>query len=273
MKNKKGIPLSNILKTLQDLAPLELAEGWDNTGLLIGPTKPRPITSILLTLDLTMAVLEEALREKTDMIIAYHPPIFEPIKALTRNDPKGRLVLQAIQANLAVYSPHTALDTVDGGLTDWLCEGVGNGTHHPIYSIEKQGIGTKGPGRVLTLDTPLLLTTIRKKLKKHLGIKFLRAALSSPHKKTNTRFKKVALCPGAGSSVLQDVQADLYVTGEMRHHDVLTALESGISVLLCEHAQSERGYLPIFKRKLEQRLGHEVRTKLATSDFGPLQIM
>lgn len=117
--------LSDVLGVLEQLAPLSLAEPWDNVGLLVEPSRPHPIQTILLTNDLTMAVMEEAVDMNCDLIISYHPPLFRPFKRLVQKDWKQQLAIRALEAGIAVYSPHTSLDSVKGGINDWLIGGVG----------------------------------------------------------------------------------------------------------------------------------------------------
>lgn len=117
--------LKEVLQVLEQLAPLSLAESWDNVGLLVEPSKSRPVKTILLTNDLTDAVMEEAYNMSCDLIISYHPPLFRPIKRLVQKDWKQRLAVQAVEAGIAIFSPHTSWDSVKGGLNDWLVGGLG----------------------------------------------------------------------------------------------------------------------------------------------------
>lgn len=78
-----GVRLSQVVQFLTSFAPLSLAESWDNVGLLVEPCTPVPVRRVLLTIDLTEAVMKEAVEEKANMIIAYHPPLFQPIKRIT----------------------------------------------------------------------------------------------------------------------------------------------------------------------------------------------
>lgn len=78
-----GLPLKNVVESLNGFANLKLAASWDNVGLLIEPTEPKDISHILLTNDLTEDVMQEAVDIKTDLILSYHPPIFSPLKSLT----------------------------------------------------------------------------------------------------------------------------------------------------------------------------------------------
>lgn len=120
-----SMDLKTVLEVLEQLAPLSLAESWDNVGLLVEPGKQRPIRTILLTNDLTADVMDEAEAMTCDLIISYHPPLFRPFKRLVQKDWKQQLAIRAIENGIAVFSPHTSWDSVKGGLNDWLIEGVG----------------------------------------------------------------------------------------------------------------------------------------------------
>lgn len=113
-----------VLDVLQEIAPLELAAEWDNVGLVVAARRSGPVARVLLTIDLTEAVVAEAAAMRADLVVAYHPPIFRGIKKLDESDPKQRAALLAFSHGIDVYSPHTALDAAPGGVADWLCEGL-----------------------------------------------------------------------------------------------------------------------------------------------------
>ena len=119
--------LSELLKTLDDIAPTQNAESWDNVGLLAGDPA-QEVNRAILTIDYTQDVAEEANRLGCDLVIAYHPPIFEAIKRLTA----GSLVFDAIRRGVAIYSPHTALDIAHGGTNDMLADAVGLVERSPL---------------------------------------------------------------------------------------------------------------------------------------------
>ena len=102
---------------LEKLAPLSLAEPWDNVGVLVDPPYPRPSASkVFLTIDFTEAVAEEALGDETvGVVVAYHPPIFRTWKRLEMPDVKQRIIMKCIAKGLGIYSPHTAVDACSGG--------------------------------------------------------------------------------------------------------------------------------------------------------------
>lgn len=122
--------LRRLTRVLDQLSPLKAAEPWDNVGLLVEPSNPAEIKTILITNDLTEQVLQEALDNplgKPGLIVSYHPPLFKAFKRLTQTSVKERLVVKVIEEGIAVYSPHTSLDNMEGGINDWLLSGVGEG--------------------------------------------------------------------------------------------------------------------------------------------------
>lgn len=116
--------LQELVTAFRAVAPEGLAEDWDQVGIhLAGNGKP--IKKALLCIDLTPAVLDEAIDRKCQLIVAYHPPIFHPLKRLADRDWKEQMLAKAVRKGIAVYSPHTALDAVRPGMNDWLCDGLG----------------------------------------------------------------------------------------------------------------------------------------------------
>lgn len=114
--------LRDVLLALEQIAPLRHAESWDNVGLIAGDPAA-PVTRALLAIDATAAVADEAARERCELIVAYHPPVFEGMKSV----PATSLVHRAIRDGIALYSPHTALDVAPGGTNDLLADVLGLG--------------------------------------------------------------------------------------------------------------------------------------------------
>jgi dinuclear metal center YbgI/SA1388 family protein len=112
--------VADLVRALEQLAPLAYAEPWDNVGLLAGDPDA-PLTRALVTIDCTLAVVDEAADAGCEAIVAYHPPLFRPLTRVTR----GSVAYALVRRNIAVYSPHTALDAADGGTNDVLADVVG----------------------------------------------------------------------------------------------------------------------------------------------------
>lgn len=262
------VPLNALLARLEAIAPLELAEPWDNVGLLVEPfAAPRPpVSRALLTIDLTRAVLDEALSFEAELIVAYHPPIFSGLKRLDAGKPAERVLIDALRGGVAIYSPHTALDAAPGGVNDWLLESFGPGrpVERPDDSLRL--------GRALELAEPAPLSTIVQRVKAQLGLRQLRVAESARHA-AGEPIARAAVCAGSGGAVFAELPGfDLYLTGEMRHHDVLAKLAAGASVILCEHTNSERGYLPRLSARLAEEFGSELTLRISECDRDPLAV-
>jgi len=122
--------IKEIAERIDRIIPLKLAQDWDNVGLLIGDPE-KNVKNILLTVDITKAVLAEAKQQKAELIISYHPVIWDALKTITTDGPAG-IVYDLIASGIAVFSIHTALDVVTGGVNDALAEIIGIRDAKPI---------------------------------------------------------------------------------------------------------------------------------------------
>lgn len=262
-------PISQILAVFEEIAPLFLAEDWDNVGLLLSPSESAEIRHIFLTVDLTEPVLAEAVSEHAGLILAYHPPIFKGLRRMTRRTATERILMDAVRAGLFIYSPHTALDAAPGGINDWLGALLGPGQGRPILANPNlQGVGA---GRIVELDRPVTLAQAVPLIKLGLGLSHLRIAASSRHR-SGDLIRTFAVCAGAGGAVFERLaHADLLLTGEMRHHDILAFVADGMSVVVTDHTNTERGYLPLLAEVLRSRLDR-VKVTISKRDRDPLQV-
>lgn len=253
-----SIVVKSVCKALERIAPLRLAEPWDKVGLIIESPVPRSDAKrVVLTIDLTTAVLEETLKVPTALVITYHPPLFKPITSLTLADPLQASLLKLSAAGTSVFCPHSSLDATWGGINDWLADGV-MGPQKATAKIDILGEPkgeAGGAGRIVTLDEPIPIEELVQSVKKHLSLSQVdvgRPLIQKP-------IKTIAVCAGSGGSLFSGVDADVYFTGEMQHHDVLGAVARGRYVILCGHTNTERGYLPILAKKLSDTLSELAR--------------
>lgn len=341
------LALDKIIEKLEEFAPSSLAEEWDNVGLLVEPSPPHEVHKVFLTNDLTEEILEEAIKLESGLIISYHPPIFAPLKRLTMKTEKQRIIVRAIEKGVAIYSPHTAHDSVKGGVNDWLlsafgnqtgtaiscsgedkkykleiivskqfkqkvqevfntengghpkCEKKADGSYHfnvicdketlkklstalSAKKVERNTQITKlypdpcsetGAGRFLELAESVTVEDCVQKVKGHLELEHVQLALGKG-KTMESSIQSVAVCAGSGGKVLAGVKADLYLTGEMSHHEILAAVSMGTSVITCNHSNTERGFLKnSFKNTLEQLLGENVAVLVSEVDADPLKVV
>ncbi|XP_004576997.1 NIF3-like protein 1 [Ochotona princeps] len=141
-----------------------------------------------------------------------------------------------------------------------------------ILSLEKPLLPHTGFGRLCTLDESVSLATMIERIKRHLKLTHVRLALGVG-RTLDSPVKVVALCAGSGSKILQDVKADLYLTGEMSHHDVLNAVSQGVNVILCEHSNTERGFLSDLRDMLHVHLEGKINIILSETDRDPLHVV
>ncbi|KAI5998301.1 NGG1p interacting factor 3 [Pisolithus albus] len=254
------------LRAMEKVAPLRLAEKWDNVGLLLESPVARPEANrVLLTIDLTPSVLEEALHPSTALVISYHPPIFKPLSSITLANSLQASILKLAAVGVSVYSPHTALDSVRGGVNDFLASGLVNvGASTPGRTVREvvragdvnylsgmiQEGDEGGLGRLVALHQETAIEVVVERIKGHLGLDYVDLARPLVPRQVRT----IAVCAGSGGSVLAGVNADVYFTGEMSHHEVLAATAAGRYVVLCGHTNTERGYLPVLASKLRALL-------------------
>ncbi|KAB5518222.1 GTP cyclohydrolase 1 type 2/Nif3 [Coniochaeta sp. 2T2.1] len=263
---------TQVVDAMRSLYPEELADrSWDNIGLLLSnlnlqsPSSSRP--KVLLTNDLTIAVAEEAIRRSASVIVSYHPFLFRPIKSIGLADPHQRIILQLVQANIAVYSPHTAVDAAPGGMADWLADMLPGSSSSSARKVvvtplaESETVPpNSGYGRAVYLDQPVPLAQVINAYADGLGgQRYLMIA----RPKGMSEIRSAAVCPGSGYDVLKDCDAELIVTGEMTHHNALRAVMMGKCVIAAFHSNSERTFL---KERMRPALEELLRKQVAEAE-------
>ncbi|WP_058486358.1 Nif3-like dinuclear metal center hexameric protein [Defluviitalea phaphyphila] len=238
-----SVKCKKIIEELNKLAPEYLAEEWDNVGLMIGDID-QEVNRVLIALDAIPEVIEEAIKEKVDLIITHHPFIFKPLKSITKNDAIGQSIYSLIKNNIGVYSAHTNLDIAFGGTNDTLA----NLLELENISVLKE-IDNYGMGRIGNLKNACTLEEYAKFVKEKLKISNIRV-VGNPTKVINI----VALTTGSGISYIQEAvnkKADLFITGDVKFHDAQKAKELGIALIDAGHYGTENIIIPVIKKYLE----------------------
>lgn len=286
MSSKRAV--KTIVSSIQKLYPRALADSsWDNTGLLLEcplDTEPeKEKLNVLLTIDLTTSVVDEAIRNNSGVVMAYHPFIFRGLKSITQSDSQQRSLLRLARAGISVYCPHTAVDAAVGGVNDFLIDVVSLGKENeasrevcqPVDGV--QGQEGAGMGRVVRLKEPITFSELLKRVKTGLGLKHVQVALTEKHENPEAKISSVAVCAGSGASVLRGVDADVHFTGELGHHEALGLIENGTSAIVCGHSNTERGYLKTFQTLLTKELKNqhdgEVGVIISQTNKDPLEIV
>lgn len=218
---------------LKRFAPVDLAEDWDNVGLLVGDPG-RDVARVMTCLTVTPATAAEAVEQRADLIVTHHPMPFHPVRRLTTETTVGRLLLDLIAARIAVYSPHTALDSAPDGINQRLAAGLALRGIWPLVP----GDSRTGAGRWGWLSEPVPLEQLAQRVKRFLGVERLQI-VGDPQQAVRT----VAVACGAADEFLAAAHAegcDCLLTGETRFHTCLEAEALGIGLLLPGHFASER---------------------------------
>lgn len=261
-----------ILCALERFAPLPLQDSYDNAGLQIGLTEAE-VTGALLCLDVTEAVVDEAIANGFNLIISHHPLMFKGIKSLTGKDDIERCIIKSIRNNITIYSVHTNLDNALNGVSFKMAEKLGlkntrfldvrNGSNQDLNSATAES----GAGVIGELEMSECATCFLERLKRTFSAGCVR------HNGNNLEVKKVALCGGSGAFLIQkaeDSGVDAYVTADIKYHDFF----GHDNILLADigHYESEQFTTEIFYNIIKEQFP-TVEVKRTYVDTNPIKYL
>ncbi|MDD7257050.1 MAG: Nif3-like dinuclear metal center hexameric protein [Prevotellaceae bacterium] len=258
--------IKEVVNALERFAPLPLQEGFDNAGLQIGLTETLEVSGVLLCLDITEKVVDEAMATGCNLIVSHHPLIFHPLKRISDENDVQRIVYKAIKHDIAIVSMHTNMDNAKGGVNFKIAEKMG--LRNIKFFGEKKIIG-KGAcpseppskpkeqpeqlvgasGAIGIFDEPMAADDFVLMLKRTFDVECVQA-----NQLLHRGIERVAVCGGAGAFMLPEaikVGADAFVTGEMHYHDYFDH-EQEIQIAVIGHYQSEQYTNEIFKEIIEK---------------------
>ncbi|HIU46388.1 MAG TPA: Nif3-like dinuclear metal center hexameric protein [Candidatus Fimadaptatus faecigallinarum] len=247
--------VGDMLNIMNEIAPPELAEDWDNPGLLVGRADA-DVECMLLCVDATGAVVAEARELGAQLIISHHPLMFRATKHVRDDEPEGHVICELIRADMSLIAAHTNLDMAPGGVNDALAEAVGlTDAYAPAPLIRAGGLtGT--------------LEDIARRVERALDT---RALYYGP---ADAWIERAALCSGAGGSELMDAArcgAQLFITGELKHSEIILARQLGLCAICAGHFETERVVLSHLARGLQTRLDAlQYKAKVFVSRAHPL---
>ena len=228
------IKVNNIIKEMELLAPTYLKEDFDNVGLMVGD-KNKEVKKVLLALDCTLKVIEEAKKENVELIITHHPLIFKRPSSITTDTLQGKKIIELIKNDISLYSSHTNLDSVENGLNDTIVSILG---FDNSKILEKNKRDDKaGLGRIVSLNESIQLEDLISKIKKSLNINNLRVV------KGKDKVNKIAIINGSGQDFIGKavaLGADCIITGDTTYHFASDYKEIEISILDVGHFASEQ---------------------------------
>ena len=264
----RSVKIKEVLSALEQFAHLPLQEDYDNAGLQIGLTETE-VSGALLCLDVTEAIVDEAISLGCNLIVSHHPLIFHKLAHITDEDYVQRVVRKAITNNIAIISMHTNMDAAEGGVNFKIAEKLGLqdvrffGHTQSVVNSEGKTVNG-GEGVIGSFAGPQAADDLIINIKKTFGVECVQA-----NQLLRRPIKKVALCGGAGSFLLNSAirsGADAFITGEMHYHEFF-GHEQQIQICVIGHYQSEQFTSEIFREIIDKL---EVKTYITKINTNPI---
>ena len=236
----------DLFSIIEEICPSSLAEGWDNSGVQIN-TSVDDVGVILVSLDITDEVIDEARSLRADLIITHHPLLFTPLKKIDTNSPVGRYIQKLILNGTSVYSCHTSFDRMNGGNNDEI------GRLLEIEDVRSFN-DDKIMGRRGELSNDMRLGGLIAYISEKLQIDIAKIkGVGDPD-----RFlRSIAWCSGAGADYIEKIAEmglDVFVTGDVKYHDAMVAKERGLVLIDCGHYGTEKSFAANMTRMLNAKL-------------------
>ena len=222
--------VKDVIAVIEEFAPLALQEKWDNSGLCIGSPEDK-VSSVLLGLDCTPELVDEAIACGADMIVTHHPLIFSGLKKISAEDLVGEAVVKAIRAGISVYAAHTSADKVIAGVSGAMAARLGL---KDVRILDEDGEGT-GLGVVGNLPEPMTTQDALELVKERFALKVVKSS-----KPVGCKIERVAMCGGSGGSLIGAARAagaQLYISGDISYHNFFTP--EGFMIMDIGHYESE----------------------------------
>ena len=254
------VTVQQLYEEMKRIAPLELAESWDNPGLLVDCGGE--VHRVLVTLDITPEVAAEAAEKHCEAIVSHHPVIFSPLKKIGPQD----VPFQLVQAGISAICMHTNLDAAEGGVNEVLAG---------ILGMRDMEVFAGGCGRVGSIE-PISVTELARKARRELSARCNMPKTISPAVQvklvdSGRPVKRLAVISGAGGSMFEDaiaVGADCLLTGEANHHHAIDAKRLGLSLIAAGHYATEFPVTAAVAEKLRAALP-ELEVLVSTENRDP----
>jgi len=242
--------LKEVLKVLDGIAPFSLAEEWDNSGFQVGFLSDE-IRKAVISLDPTIKCLKIAAERKAQLLLTHHPLIFKPLSRIDTDAYPGDVISEALRARISIVALHTNLDMAKGGINDILAQMIGLQDLEALHKKNDAEDDLEGLGRIGHLPSAMPLSSVARMIMDTLGSTGL--SVTGPADK---EIKKIAILGGAGGGELScasEKGADLFITGDIRHHEALMADALGLALIDAGHFNLERAAMHIFADHLRDR--------------------
>lgn len=259
-----------IMACLDRLAPQEYACEWDNPGFLAG-RQDKEVCRVLIALDVTTAVVEQAIREQVDMIVTHHPLVFRALKKINDQNFVSKRIVKLLQADICYFAMHTNFDAAPGCMADLAAARIGLCNGQPLEVTEEADGAPIGIGKVGELPHPMPLKELAEQVKRAFDLPFV---LVYGAEQVEEPVVRAAISPGSGGSMLNHAiraGAQVIITGDIGHHDAQDAAEQHMAVIDAGHYGLEHIFIPFMKEYLEREFGDNLTVLEAENAF-PAQV-
>ena len=244
---KQSIALTELMRCLDEFAPFALASDWDNSGLQIGDFSV-PITGILLCVDCTEAVVQEAVEKRCELILSHHPLLFRPFKQIVEQFGSQRVVRQLIRHNIALVSTHTNLDYAEKGLCFAMAKTLGLAEIQPVIGPGEEDAGYGRWGCIETMPRRALA---------HRAKEAFSATTVKYAGAPDAPVRTVLTASGSGlKAVLHhalQLGVDAVVTSDVAYNDALDAVAAGLCVVDAGHFDTEKACCEVWRQTLQTK--------------------
>lgn len=228
------------IQFLEDFAPKNLAEEWDNVGFLLGKREGE-LKRVYICLDVDAYSVDTAIEEGCDFILSHHPFIFKGMKSVTGENVSGKKVISLIENRISVFSMHTNFDSVEKGMADLLAEILGWKKEGVMEEVSVSSSGkAEGIGFFTHLEKEWSCKELAEYVKEKCKLPYIE------YFDGGRKIRKLAVCPGSGRSFLSTlpVDVDAYISGDFGHHDAIDSMEKGLSLINAGHYGLEHFFVP-----------------------------
>lgn len=240
---------SELMDKLENLSPLSYAESWDNVGLLCG-RKEKEVQTVMIALDATADVIDQAVAMKADFLLTHHPMIFSPIKKVTGEDFIGRRLLTLIRNDICYYAMHTNFDVM--GMADAVADELNLKKSEVLDITYEDDIAKEGIGRVGLLPRIMSLKECAEYCKETFTLENV-----TVFGDIDSAVERVAVVPGSGKDYIRQAlqkKADVLITGDIGHHNGIDAVEQGLAIIDAGHFGLEKTFVPYMAEAIKREL-------------------
>lgn len=239
--------LNYIIKLLEELYPERNSDDWDNSGGQIINFE-KDIKNIVVTLDISDKLIDFAIEKKADLIISHHPMFFGGLDKIDISTYKGKLIKKIIDNEINIYSMHTNFDMATQGMTKLIGQKLGY-EHFDLLKI-KDIDKDIGYGGIIDLKKDLKKDEVINLVKEKFQIDKINIFSSR-----NKTYRKISFCGGSGGDFIEDAAqlSDIYLTGDIKHHDYQLAYELGLDIIDVGHYNSERFFMEYIADKIKKK--------------------